>query len=499
MAAQSINPFAFAPATSSVFHEAESGARITDSERDIATSYALVPQAPAVDASEVEDAVAEAVEITVTWGDNTLLVKHLSPPRSFAVGEGTELPLSADVLGAARRDVVQVSGNSVYVARASGEMAALTPGEVASVQLGDITVRVSSVRAGRRIGSGFLAGLSRSAGQHVGLSFVLHAAVIGSLAFFMPKMSADDAEAFDRDQFLTAQKLLNAAAQRESEREDRPEQGEAGGAGERAQGESGKMGTTAPVKTAGRWQKEGPRENPNPQLSRQELRDMAQNFGMNGLLNAMAMPTNGPTADWAPLDGKGRDAQSFNGLMWAQDIGEGAGTGGLDLFGTGLGGGGQGTGVGLGPVGTLGHGQGNCTVGDCMGIGNGKDGGMGRGSHQLQGEHKVRNISMVEARTVVNGRLPPEVIQRTVRANFGRYRACYEAGLRTNPSLTGRVAVRFVIDRSGAVSVAQDGGSDLPDQSVVSCVVRSFQNLSFAQPEGGIVTVTYPIIFSPGS
>jgi Ca-activated chloride channel family protein len=98
----------------------------------------------------------------------------------------------------------------------------------------------------------------------------------------------------------------------------------------------------------------------------------------------------------------------------------------------------------------------------------------------------------------VNGRLPPEVITRITRQNFGRFRLCYENGQRSNPNLAGRVAVKFVIDRGGSVSMSADGGSDLPDQSVVSCVVRGFQNLSFPQPEGGIVTVVYPIIFNPG-
>jgi len=98
----------------------------------------------------------------------------------------------------------------------------------------------------------------------------------------------------------------------------------------------------------------------------------------------------------------------------------------------------------------------------------------------------------------VNGRLPPEVVQRIVRQNFGRFRLCYENGLRNNPNLQGRVAVKFVIGRSGEVTTAQDGGSDLPDQGVVSCIVRGVGNLSFPQPEGGIVTVVYPIVFSPG-
>jgi hypothetical protein len=99
----------------------------------------------------------------------------------------------------------------------------------------------------------------------------------------------------------------------------------------------------------------------------------------------------------------------------------------------------------------------------------------------------------------VSGRLPPEVIQRIVRQNFGRFRLCYENGLRASPSLTGRVAVRFVIGRDGAVSNVANGGSDLPDPTTVGCVVRAFYGLSFPQPENGIVTVTYPILFSPGA
>jgi len=58
--------------------------------------------------------------------------------------------------------------------------------------------------------------------------------------------------------------------------------------------------------------------------------------------------------------------------------------------------------------------------------------------------------------------------------------------------------VRFVIGHDGAVSQVANGGSDMPDSGVVSCTVRAFYGLSFPQPEGGIVTVTYPIMFAPG-
>jgi len=97
----------------------------------------------------------------------------------------------------------------------------------------------------------------------------------------------------------------------------------------------------------------------------------------------------------------------------------------------------------------------------------------------------------------VAGRLPPEVISRIVRQNFGRFRQCYDNGRRSNPSLQGRVKVKFVIDKTGAVSTVDTGGSDLPDKGVVSCVGAGFRGLSFPQPEGGIVTVSMPIRFAP--
>jgi hypothetical protein len=75
---------------------------------------------------------------------------------------------------------------------------------------------------------------------------------------------------------------------------------------------------------------------------------------------------------------------------------------------------------------------------------------------------------------------------------------CYERGLGRNPNLEGRVAARFVIGRDGSFSNVSNGGSDLPDSGVVSCIVSAFYGLSFPPPEGGIVTVVYPIALSPG-
>ena len=116
----------------------------------------------------------------------------------------------------------------------------------------------------------------------------------------------------------------------------------------------------------------------------------------------------------------------------------------------------------------------------------------------------------------VKGHLPREVIQKIVRDNFGGMRKCYEDGLQKNPKLKGKLTTRFVIERDGAVSSASDVHDAIPpqrepgkalvfgqeeprfpDTSVVSCVVARFSELKFPKPNGGIVRVVYPIIFSP--
>ncbi|WP_437318589.1 AgmX/PglI C-terminal domain-containing protein [Sorangium sp. So ce385] len=99
---------------------------------------------------------------------------------------------------------------------------------------------------------------------------------------------------------------------------------------------------------------------------------------------------------------------------------------------------------------------------------------------------------------VQRGRLEPAEIQKVVRSSFGLFRSCYERGLLKDPKLSGKVATRFVIARDGSVSQVGDGGSDLPDREVVRCVNESFLKLKFPEPKGGIVTVVYPIMLSPG-
>jgi hypothetical protein len=96
----------------------------------------------------------------------------------------------------------------------------------------------------------------------------------------------------------------------------------------------------------------------------------------------------------------------------------------------------------------------------------------------------------------VDGRLPVEVVTRVVRRGAGSAK-CYEAGLAKNPNLRGKVAVRFVIGKNGAVTGVTDAGSDLPDPAVKKCLLAGISALSFPEPESGTVTVVYPLELVP--
>ena len=96
------------------------------------------------------------------------------------------------------------------------------------------------------------------------------------------------------------------------------------------------------------------------------------------------------------------------------------------------------------------------------------------------------------------GRLPPQLIQQTVRQNMDRYRNCYEQGLARGKTLEGSVRIRFVIQSDGSVGdVNEAGQSTLTDVTTVKCIMHEFQQLTFPKPEGGPVTVVYPLIFNP--
>ncbi|MCK6591855.1 MAG: AgmX/PglI C-terminal domain-containing protein [Polyangiaceae bacterium] len=498
-------------------------------------AYALVKTGPDVPAEEVEVPVS-SVEIMIRWGNTVLHVANLTPPRSFYVGEEqgaqTDFVLPADAFGASRAPVVIAGADGIIaavllpgakgtieltgsapmsvekaiqsgLAVASKEIAGgfeipMPRGSVAKLDVNGFAFDISTGNAGRAI-AGKVALDTRSL-PYTALSMVLHLGLLAAAAVFMPPLAMAEEGEISREQQYLLQSKLEAMAekelaekQEESVSDAQQPQDKAGGTGARSQGSEGAMGSQTSTKKGGRYGIEGPKDNPDVHVAKAAALRDASTFGMIGILQAGAGgDPNAVTAHWGRDDSLGNDPKSALGNMWGAELGESAGAGGLGLTGIGEGGGGQYEGIGLGTVGTIGHGAG-------LGPGQGFGPGGGSSFARTGRAHKSEPPRIRPIGTTVSGRLPPEVIQRIVRQNFGRFRLCYENGLRGNPNLQGRVAVRFIIGRDGAVSSVANGGSDLPDSGVVSCVVRSFYGLSFPQPEDGIVTVTYPIMLTPGN
>ncbi len=532
------NPFAsspgaasnpFAGGSSNPFASAGGAAQpVSDDAPPGTYTYEMLKSGPDVPADEVETA-APACEVMVGWGSNILHVSHLSPPRNFYVGEGSgkeaaDFFIPAEKLPAGKTPIVigDVGSCAVVIpqgatgsielpgqpkmtldqARAQAQPCGELPGAhqlqlpngaKAKVELNGFVFTVTPVNAGKPIKKGLGAGIDYTVFMYFGLSLAAFGSLIAAMAYFVPPLGLTDESEIDKDRLLLIQQYLNAAAEREQEEKTEDVVAEnadnkEGGTGQRAKGEEGSMGKETSKATNKRYAVKGPKDNPDPHLARQAALREARDFGMIGLLNAGASgDPNAPTAPWGRDTSLGMDDVSARGNMWGDEIGDAFGSGGLGLSGIGEGGGGRGEGIGLGNIGTLGH-----------GAGTGTGQGFGSGHGRLGGSHKTKAPKVRMGATNVNGRLPPEVIQRIVRQNFGRFRMCYEQGLARNPNLEGRVGVRFVIGRDGSVSNVGNGGSDIPDSGVVSCVISAFYGLSFPQPEGGIVTVTYPIMFSPG-
>jgi hypothetical protein len=330
-----------------------------------------------------------------------------------------------------------------------------------------------------------------------GASLSLHLGIMAILAFVVPPPPADGETGVEDVEWIRHVLASSGTGADDASFGDRASDGDPP-PGEHSPGATG---TDAPAKTGA--PSRGAADRIRPVERRADVRQQAGTFGMIGLLADPASVDVGAPSPWTRDATNGASPGEELGSMWGDALGDSFGIGGVGLSGIGEGGGGRGEGIDIGEVGTMGRGRGSSE-----GFGTGFACGCGSGarsaSHRTRapvlrcgpppGAERDRGAGCT---STVSGRLPPEAVQRVVRQSFGRFRLCYEDGLRRDPGLAGRVSVEFVIDRQGAVSMASNEGSDLGDESVVACVVRGFQALSFPEPEGGIVTVVYPLVLSP--
>jgi hypothetical protein len=101
------------------------------------------------------------------------------------------------------------------------------------------------------------------------------------------------------------------------------------------------------------------------------------------------------------------------------------------------------------------------------------------------------------------GSLQREYIQAAVREIVPLIRECYENALSEDPTVQGKLVVRFEVvadeEHGGLIAqseVVPEQGRPAPSASLAECVQESMYALRLDAPAGGgTVTVTYPFVF----
>ncbi len=483
-------------------------------------AYQIIPQAPPLAPRDLEG-TSEAIEVVIVWGELSVLhVEHLSPPRSFSVGEGpsTDFVIGEQTLGSARLPLVlhDAGETSVVIPRgadadierdgdrislealaaehplqrvsdpAGARSFPLRHGVSARIRLGDFTFIVRSVAAARRIGAARPADPVWSRSRWTVASAAFHMALLG-LCYFLPPSSS----ALSMDRLDTESRLVKYAIEAQQPPiEEAPDWIDPGasdkGGGERAEGPSGEAGEPNEPKTN---KKLGiPGTSKEVQLSRDDMKELAMRDGIIGILRTASGPIS-PSSPYGREQAIGSDPAAAIGQLLGTDYGTSGGNGGFDMIGTGRGGGGDArASIGLGgALGTRGRGNGG---GD--GVGDGYGEGVG-GYHARTARVPRIRIGQPD----LHGSLSKETIRRHINRHIAEVRFCYESQLNARPDLQGRVAIKFVISPSGTVMSAGVAQSDVGSDRVEKCIADTVRRIDFPAPEGGgLVIVTYPFLLS---
>lgn len=522
-AGQAPNPFAApAGAVPSPFGAVAAGTAPVSAEGDEdpeQVQYGIVASGPPISPDECE--VPEpAIEVRIMWGDRQVLhVEHLAPIRAFYVGEPSpkqevDFLMGSEVLGVPRMPLVTESGAAVIPPGATGTVTVgdqtmtladleasgklqpcgevpgakeypVPPGATVKIEHNGFIFVIRQTNAGKKIAGGFSVDWQPMA--YVFGSMSIFGILLALMYFIPPAGGGLNLDLLNTDSRLVKY-LMEPPATEEEETpewlEDTAQQDDSGGKGKRHKGEEGAMGKKEAKKSNNRYGIEGPEDNTDPHMAREEAREMARNAGVLGTLRAMTGAWNSPTSPFGRDTALGNDPMSALGALMGDQVGENFGFGGLGLRGTGRGGGGTGEGtIGLGNLGTIGHGGGG-----------GSGQGYGRGAGGFRGR-SARVPRIRAGRADVRGSLSKEVIRRVIRRHINEVKFCYEQELNARPDLEGRVTVRFIISPTGAVQTAMVQATTLGNQRVESCITQAVQRWTFPAPDGGgIVIVNYPFM-----
>jgi hypothetical protein len=173
-----------------------------------------------------------------------------------------------------------------------------------------------------------------------------------------------------------------------------------------------------------------------------------------------------------------------------------------------------GAGGGVGDVASALSGAGGVAVATDPGAGGGRKGGgeggtASIGSLATSGGGKVGLGAKAEVSVKVSGSVAAEEAEvdssdidqgklgAFVRARMGLIKACYENALKRNPSLKGKISIRFTILETGGLADISTAQNSLGSAEVASCIMNTMRTWRTQFRPSGPVTVEYPFVFQP--
>jgi hypothetical protein len=135
--------------------------------------------------------------------------------------------------------------------------------------------------------------------------------------------------------------------------------------------------------------------------------------------------------------------------------------------------------------------------GKVAGIGDLGTSGGGKVNLGTKGDVAVRGTVKDSAPVLDDSSVNPEELARYVRQRKSAIQSCYEKELKRNPTLKGRIVVRFVISSQGRAGEIEIEENTLGNEAVGACIRNVVRLWVFPfKPQDG-VAVAYPFVFSP--
>jgi TonB family protein len=444
---------------------------------------------------------AKVLQVAMLWGDQMLEVQHFKDGVPVTIGEGKNnffhvfAPSVGDryTLAVSQGDKLEVrapAGAGVFVTnqgdvrtkdalRAAGALNGAAEGQPqvftlglhdrVELSLGTVSFVVRYVRPSAAIQANSLAEADFTFFKITSVCLMAGLALILAIVL-TPRAEHPEAADIFEDQQRVAKFLIAP------EKRVEPKKLELSGVeeGAKAKDEEGKFG-----KEDAKQAEAAPSKAGAPVVQKDKKAKDRAVVNKAGLLGAFKGMKGGASDVFGPGGfGTGLN-NALGGLKGGAAMGDAQGVGGLGSRGTGTGGGG--TALGIGGLGTQGNGR----------------GAGGNGGIDLGGRGKSVT-KVIPGKTTVVGGLDKDVIAKVIRRHQGEIKYCYESELNKNPSLAGKVAVAFTIDATGAVSDANVSESTLGSTKAEQCMLSRIRRWKFPEPKGGgVVSVTYPWMFSP--